>query len=190
MPDEEKKKLLTADQIADLILVRDTIAAQVKVIDETIGLTVDQCPPGMTAATVTQASLLMAIGGIDLMEDVYEPPDTTSTAHLPVLQFLIGRPWDDDALNVVHSLRPSRIRVVVGGEEKTDSYPWRVHVYLDDQHRIVDVVQQVEVGCVGRKNGNDVMYYVEDRCARCQRRRVDHGDGRDCGDFMPGGRAP
>lgn len=59
----------------------------------------------------------------------YVPPSAQGFAVFPVLQFLTGRPWDDLALNAVHSLRPSQIRVTED-ETKMNARLWRVTVYI------------------------------------------------------------
>lgn len=78
----------------------------------------------------------------------YERPDSISWTSLKVLDFLNGNPWDQVALNYIHSLRPSCIRVTKG-ETTLDSVPWRVTVYVDDYGIIRHVEQEVEVGCDG-----------------------------------------
>jgi hypothetical protein len=113
----------------------------------------------------------------------YEQTELYAYCCLPVLQVIWGRKWDQDALNVVGSLRPSYIRVT-NGEEKCDARPWRVTVTVDDNDTIECIHQEVIVGCEGRDNGSDVMQYVEDRCDNCLYKRVDCAD-RGCKNFVP-----
>lgn len=76
----------------------------------------------------------------------YNAPRRTGYTVLPVLQFLWGHPWNDLALCYVHSLRPSSLRVT-GGEITCDSRTWRVTVFLKDDLRTIDRIEQaVEVG--------------------------------------------
>lgn len=88
----------------------------------------------------------------------YEEPETMSFSAMPVLEFLWGRAWDDYALNFVHALRPSIIRVIIPGRGvKLDSYLWRVTVGLDEDNRkIAFIEQEVEVGCRHVEDGLDL----------------------------------
>lgn len=43
----------------------------------------------------------------------YEAPSRAGYLSLPVLHFLWGQPWDQFALNFVHSFKPPCIRVVI-----------------------------------------------------------------------------
>lgn len=82
---------------------------------------------------------------------------------LPVLEFLNGRAWDNAALNVIRSLRPSSIRVTKG-VITVDSCRWRVTVWLEGNDRTIKrVTQEVEVGLVGCRYGSDVADYIEGR---------------------------
>ena len=80
---------------------------------------------------------------------------------LDVLPFLVGRPWDQCALNFVHSLRPSALRVVTQGTT-LDSVPWRVTVYLDPKggRTIKNISQEVQVGIVGCAHGHGLQKYI------------------------------
>jgi hypothetical protein len=90
----------------------------------------------------------------------YEPPDRRGYTVLPVLQGFWGKPWDQCALNHVHSLRPGGIRVTNSGI-KLDAQTWRVTVYLEDDDRTIrKIEQEVEVGCVGAKHGHGLSKYV------------------------------
>jgi len=92
----------------------------------------------------------------------YEEPDQISFDCLEVLPFLVGRPWDQFALNYVNSVRPSGIRVITpNGSETLDAQPWRVTVYLGNDYRtITRIKQEVEVGCVGAKHGHGLSRYM------------------------------
>lgn len=89
----------------------------------------------------------------------YEPPKGHGFSVLPQLQELWGRPWNQYALNLVHSLRPSCIRVTNSGI-KLDARTWRVTVYLEDDDRTIRrIEQEVQVGCVGAKHGHGLSKY-------------------------------
>jgi hypothetical protein len=63
---------------------------------------------------------------------------------IKVLPFLVGRLWDNVALAYVHALRPSYIRVIEGAET-LDAMTWRVTVRLNDDNKIREIEQEVEV---------------------------------------------
>lgn len=86
----------------------------------------------------------------------YVAPDRRGFCSIDVLSFLIGRKWDQLALNFVHALRPSWVRVICG-EEQTDAQPWRVTVHVDRGGVIERIEQEVEVGCVDANNGADLL---------------------------------
>lgn len=66
---------------------------------------------------------------------------------IKVLPELNGRPWNDVALGYLHSLRPSRIRVIKDGWTQCDSRLWRVTVYLEkDGETIKRIDQEIQVG--------------------------------------------
>lgn len=91
----------------------------------------------------------------------YEEPDSTSSLCLDVLPDLWGEPWDQCALNFVHSLRPSGIRVNVGGGGTLDSQTWRVTVALEKDNRTIrSITQEVAVGCTGCKHGHGLRRYT------------------------------
>lgn len=87
----------------------------------------------------------------------FEPYNVRGYTVLEVLPMLKGRPWDDFALGVVHSLRPSHLRVVQGGIQ-LDAQTWRVTVWLNkDGQTIKRIDQEVEVGLPdGYENGGDI----------------------------------
>lgn len=82
---------------------------------------------------------------------------------IPVLEFLNGRAWDNAALNVVRSLRPSSIRATTG-IVTCDVSCWRVTVLLEGNGRTIKKIsQEVEVGLVGMRYGSDVDDYIHNR---------------------------
>jgi len=92
----------------------------------------------------------------------YEEPDDIGHDCIEVLPFLVGRPWDQCALNYVHSVQPSGIRVADPNTGITlDAQPWRVTVHLGNDYRtIIRIMQEVEVGCVGAKHGHGLSRYM------------------------------
>ena len=94
---------------------------------------------------------------------LYEPPSRRGYMSLDVLPQLIGTPWNAGALNLVHALRPSAIRVVdrARGGITLDSRAWRVTVYLGpDDRTIRAILQEVEVGLRGCRYGEDMATYA------------------------------
>jgi len=91
----------------------------------------------------------------------YKEPPSWGWITLPQLPFLKGKPWDQCALNYVHSLRPSSIRVVKPRQGVTaDSSVWRVTVYLEDDERTIkSTSQEVSVGGVGCHGGEGLRRY-------------------------------
>ena len=79
---------------------------------------------------------------------------------LDVLPGLRGKPWNDVALALVTTLRPSAIRAT-RGETKSNSRAWRVTVYLaSDDRTIVSIEQEVTAfGFAG--NGAALRAYYE-----------------------------
>lgn len=82
-----------------------------------------------------------------------------------VLPELVGKTFDEYALGLIHSLRPSFIRVCKGSHT-LDAVTWRVTVFIDDNNRIKEVVQEVEVGlpenCQHGSSLNSVLLYGKD----------------------------
>lgn len=66
---------------------------------------------------------------------------------IPVLSELWGLVYDDPLVTaLLHSLRPSEVRVIpYGGLETSDAWTWRVTVKLDPTGRIESITQEVEV---------------------------------------------
>lgn len=74
------------------------------------------------------------------------------------LEFLSGQPWNNLALNYVMALRPSAIRVIRhGGMMTADAYTWRVTVFLREDNRTIDrIEQECNVGSIGANCGHDL----------------------------------
>ena len=88
----------------------------------------------------------------------FRRPDERGYVSAPVLHFLWSRPWDNNALNWVASLRPSSV-CVTDGEVKLNCKQWRVTVYLEDDSRTIKrIEQEVEVGLIGCSCGYDLQY--------------------------------
>lgn len=73
----------------------------------------------------------------------YEPTPNRCYLELDVLPQLKGKLWDELTLALVHSTRPSCIRVTTG-RCTLDSVLWRVTVYVDDKGIIRTIRQEVE----------------------------------------------
>lgn len=94
---------------------------------------------------------------------VPQEPKSISYAVIKVLPILIGKVFDMKALDLIHSLRPSVIRVT-SGEVKTDVHLWRVTITVDNLNIIKDIYQEVEVGCgSGFEHGHALMEYFYDK---------------------------
>ena len=74
----------------------------------------------------------------------FQPHSATGSTTINVLGFLKGLPLDNLAMSYLHALRPSRVEVI-RGEEKCVTQPWQVRVYLDENDRITNIKQQVDV---------------------------------------------
>lgn len=95
----------------------------------------------------------------------YTEPEQKGLACIPILHFLYGQPWDQLALNYVHSVRPSCIRVVHYHERQTtDFISYRVTVTLDDRELICIIQQEVSVGLEGGfEHGHDLYIKAKKR---------------------------
>jgi hypothetical protein len=91
-------------------------------------------------AGTDQADLYRHHQGVRYNDALVQAAGRTS---IEVLPFLKGRPWNNLALAWVHALRPSTIRA--GGEQTTDSRLHRVSVELDNEGKILNITQEVEV---------------------------------------------
>jgi hypothetical protein len=82
---------------------------------------------------------------------------------LPVLPFLVGKPWNNNALNYVYTLRPSLIQVVSSSSYCTcDYFPWRVWVFLEgDDRTIRKIEQEVIAAAYGIRYGADLKLHNE-----------------------------
>jgi hypothetical protein len=77
--------------------------------------------------------------------DIPEAPKRVGFLTVNVLPELVGRQFDEAALGMIHSLRPSIIRVS-RGEVLCDAFAWRVTVWVTPDDQIIEVTQEVEVG--------------------------------------------
>ena len=86
----------------------------------------------------------------------YERPSEIGYTCIEVLQHLYGKPWNNEALNWMASLRPSAIRVS-SGSVTLDACLWRVTVWLEEgDSTIRRIDQEVEVGKYGHGIYQDV----------------------------------
>lgn len=90
----------------------------------------------------------------------YRKPESWGYTSLEVLPFLKGEPFDLRALDYIHSLRPSTIRVSKTGEICCDSHAWRVTVYLDEDRLIRKIQQEVNVGCRTADHGHGLEHRI------------------------------
>lgn len=78
--------------------------------------------------------------------------DNIGYTTIQILQFLWGQPWNNLALNFIHAVRPSRIRVIKHNEcMHLDAMRWRVTVMLDEKSLIKEINQEVIVGVRGTR---------------------------------------
>ena len=93
--------------------------------------------------------------------EIVGKPISWGSLSIEVLPNLIGRPWDQYALNLIYGLRPSSLRVTTG-EVTCDRRPWRVTVYLEsDERTIRRVEQEVDVGLTGARHGHGLHKYAK-----------------------------
>lgn len=93
----------------------------------------------------------------------YIQPSHLSYLSLPVLTFLVGQPWDEFALAVVHGMKPTCIRVT-DGEETTDAITGRITVNVDVHNKIIEISRECEVGLPeGVKNGHELWLKLKER---------------------------
>ena len=96
----------------------------------------------------------------------YDAPDRRAFMSVNALPDLVGAPWNDHALGIVHSLRPSSIRVTYG-EETCDARLWRVTVHVDRNDIITRITQEVAVVPHGEhQNGLDVQEWMRGKTGR------------------------
>jgi hypothetical protein len=80
----------------------------------------------------------------------YESPKSVGFCDFEFLHFLKGKPWDIIALNCVHALEPTCIRVVqTNGALTCDSIRGRVTVVVDKENIIREITKEVSVGLDG-----------------------------------------
>jgi len=88
----------------------------------------------------------------------YQAPDSRGYTVLEVLEFLKDQPLDDMALDFIHSLRPSGIRITEG-YVTCDARLWRVTVYIEYDMiipMIKKIEQEVEIGLRTAGNGHEL----------------------------------
>lgn len=86
----------------------------------------------------------------------YVDPESTSGGTIEVLPQLNGKPFNNEAINLIHSVRPSCIRVTTD-RICLDARQWRVTVYLKkDDITIRKIEQEVQIGCYGHGEYKDV----------------------------------
>lgn len=98
---------------------------------------------------------------IDATGVKYTSVKTLGYMTIPVLPFLVGKPWDATALDFVHTLRPSFIRVSTG-EVTADSKLWRVTVIVTDLTNpiIKRIEQYVETGLTSSMSSRGLLTSV------------------------------
>lgn len=82
---------------------------------------------------------------------------------IKVLKELEGKPWNNLALSYLSVLRPSSIVVIGKGQPiHLDCQSWRVHVFLKDDNRTIDYIEQeVQIKTIGVKTGTDFQYKIK-----------------------------
>jgi len=92
-------------------------------------------------------------------------PGATGYNSISVLEFLRGQPWDNLVLNYLSALRPSCARVIKhNGWETADSVNWRVTIYLREDNRTVQrIEQEVEVGLRGARHGHGLQLALNEK---------------------------
>ncbi len=87
----------------------------------------------------------------------YRQPDRRGMVTMPVLTFLRGEALTELVWDWLEGVRPSMVCVRGFADDvAVDSAPWRVTIYLDQDDRILDIVQEIEVGLVGVRNGREL----------------------------------
>ena len=84
----------------------------------------------------------------------YVRPSRSHGGSIKVLPELIGRPWDQSALNLIHGLRPSAIRVTEG-VRKLNSEKWRVTVIVTPENVIKGITQEVDIAIVDERHESE-----------------------------------
>jgi hypothetical protein len=86
----------------------------------------------------------------------FEDKKSWSGGTIPVLQILWGQPWNNLAMNYIHALRPSSLRVATDGIT-LDSQAWRVTVWLEEDGRTIrNIDQEVDLATRGAIDGHDL----------------------------------
>lgn len=128
-----------ADKPIDLIIEQRTIVPKKsKLLDD---WTIEEgSSPAINSTTLSAKDYFSS----HMVE--FKPFHSTSSLSLDILPILIGKKWDDLALGIVHSVRPSSIRVVKNGFIKLDIRTWRVTIFLDENDCIERITQECTVG--------------------------------------------
>lgn len=91
-----------------------------------------------------------------------KPPKDISRVYCSVclLQHLYGKPWNNLALNMIMAFNPTKIRVS-NGSVTCDAMDGRVTVWLEEDGRAIrSIKQEVSVGAIGVKSGEDLTYKI------------------------------
>ena len=107
-------------------------------------------PPGKHQGTEYSKPLIGSTGDVRIPFD--EATRRRGRTTVQVLPFLVGKPWNNLAINWLRSLRSDDIRVTYDSVN-LDYKPWRVTVYLNADNTIHNIMQEVEVGLIGCYNG-------------------------------------
>jgi len=100
----------------------------------------------------------------------YRNPPSIGYSCIGVLDFLNGQPLNELALDYIHALRPTGIRITEG-EVKCDAMTWRVTVYVhksNGEFIIRRIEQEVEVGLRTAETGHHLACMLKlqrDQCA-------------------------
>ena len=116
-------------------------------------------PPGNHQGTEYSAPLIGSNG--DLRIPIDEATRRRGRTSIEVLPFLVGKPWNNLAINGIRSLRTDEIRVTKGGVN-LDSRAWRVTVHLNQDDTIRKIEQEVEVGLIGCYHGHHLDIVTKD----------------------------
>ncbi len=110
---------------------------------------------GSYLAASDQADQFWSKGG-KALPDLDKQGSTT----IRVLPELIGKPWNNGALNLVYGLRPSSVRVT-HGEVYCDAHNWRVTIVVDEKTgTIAEITQEVVIGLAGCRFGHDMTTFM------------------------------
>jgi hypothetical protein len=124
-----------------------------------------RCPEGHEVARNGPRPSIV-IRPLDPVAELVAPTSRVYCA-VPVLPWLVGEPWDTRALDWIMSLRPTSVRVNLPRSVPADTAnPWRVTVNLDVDHRILYIMQEIEVGGSTFDTGGAAMTWLRERARR------------------------